>query len=176
MQAKLIELGKGEKKIETLRDSFVLWIDCLEEAHAELVVSDKYLETNARMVRDMMNFRKTMQELTDDMLAGMNIPNRREIDAAYKKIQILKRQVREIDEELKELRAAGGGGGAGAGSGELKRLQESLSNMDAENLRVDLEALQAHVEKTLGAVPVSEKRLGRKKAGATKEETEKKGA
>ncbi|MBF0110877.1 MAG: hypothetical protein HQL76_17050 [Magnetococcales bacterium] len=160
LQAKLIELGKGEKKIETLRDAFVLWIDCLEEAHSELVTSDQYLQTNARMVRDMMNFRKTMQELTDDFLAGMNIPNRRELDSAYKKIQLLKRQVREMDEEIKELRASGGAAGS----------------MDAENLRFDLEALQAHVEKTLGAVPVSEKRLGRKKAGATKDESEKKGA
>lgn len=152
LQNKLIALGKGEKKIETLRDVFVLWIDCLEEAHAEMATSQKYLETNARMVRDMMNFRKTMQELVDDMLAGMNIPNRRELDAAYKKIQLLKRQVREIDEELKELRAGGSGGG-GSGSSELKRLQETLSKLDAERLRSDLQALQAHVEKTLGAVP-----------------------
>ncbi|HIJ84894.1 MAG: hypothetical protein HW380_3614 [Magnetococcales bacterium] len=172
LQGKMIELGKGEKKIDTLRGAFVLWIDCLEEAHAELVTSDKYLEVNARMVKDMMNFRKTVQELTDDFLAAMNVPNRRELDAAYKKIQLLKRQVREIDDEIKEIRALSGGGG----SGELKRLQETMASLDAENLRIDLEALQIHVEKTLGAVPVSEKKMGRKKANATKDETEKKGA
>ncbi|MBF0134404.1 MAG: hypothetical protein HQL75_17685 [Magnetococcales bacterium] len=175
LQAKLIELGKGEKKIDTLRGAFVLLIDCLEEAHGELVVTDKYLEINAKMVKDMMNFRITIQEITDDMLSAMNIPSRREVDAAYKKIQILKRQVREIEEELKELRAGGGGGGS-SGSGELKQIQETLSNMDAENVRIDLEALQAHVEKTLGAVPVSEKKMGRKKTGVAKDETEKKGA
>ncbi|MBF0419787.1 MAG: hypothetical protein HQL78_06430 [Magnetococcales bacterium] len=155
LHAKLLELGKGEKKIETLRDAFVLWIDCLEEAHAELVVSEKYLETNARMVKDMMNFRKTFQGLMDDMLEAANIPNRREVDSAYKKIQVLKRQMREMDDELKELRAR---------SGEL------------ENMRHDLEALKAHAEKTLGPVPASERKPGNKKAHAAKGETENKGA
>ncbi|MBF0422479.1 MAG: hypothetical protein HQL73_05750 [Magnetococcales bacterium] len=148
LQAKLMDLGKGEKKIETLRDAFVLWIDCLEEAHSELVTSDKYLETNARMVKDMMNFRKTFQILMDDMLEAMNIPNRREVDAAYKKIQVLKRQVREMDEELQELRT----------------------------LRIDLDALKAHAEKTLGPVPASEKKPGHKKSAAAKVEQENKGA
>lgn len=176
LQAKLIELGKSEKKIDTLRGAFVLLIDCLEEAHGELVITDKYLEINAKMVKDMMNFRIATQEITDGMLSSMNIPSRREVDAAYKKIQVLKRQVREIEDELKELRVGGGGGGGGGGSGELKAIQETLSHMDADNVRIDLEALQAHVEKTLGAVPVSEKKMSRKKPHVAKDETEKKGA
>jgi class III poly(R)-hydroxyalkanoic acid synthase PhaE subunit len=160
LQNKLIALGKGEKKIENMRDLFVIWIDCLEEAHSELVISEAYLDTNARLVKAMMSTRKATQDLTDDMLEGMNIPNRRELNTAYKKIQFLKRQYREIEEELRDLRASTGGA-------------------DVEHLQDQLAALQAHVEKTLGTVPAVEKRPAasrRKATSGAKESTEKKGA
>lgn len=174
LQKKLLELGSAEKKPESLRDVFVLLVDCLEEAHSEMVTGEAYVDINAKLVKTMMSFRKTVQDITNDTLAGMNIPNRRELDASHKKVQTLKRQVREIEEELRELRAVINGT-------DIRRVQANLEDLNVKGLIDGMADLKAHVEKNLGPIPALEKKADPRKGPAAaptsdKPKEEKKGA
>ena len=150
--------GKGER-LDSLRGLYNLWIDCGEEAYAEVVSSGEYGELNARLVNASMVVKLHSQRMVDEAIGSMNMPTRRELNSAHERGQELARQVKSLQEELgrfqsrlAELPAASRASGS---NDELTALRA-----DVETLRGQLAALQAGPSTSKAQTPGARRRTG----------------
>jgi class III poly(R)-hydroxyalkanoic acid synthase PhaE subunit len=94
LRDKIIDLGKQGHTIENLRAIYDLWVDCGEEAYANLARSKEFGETNARLINALMAFKQNERLLIDELLGVFNIPTRREFDTMTCRLQQMRREVR----------------------------------------------------------------------------------
>ncbi|MBF0212632.1 MAG: class III poly(R)-hydroxyalkanoic acid synthase subunit PhaE [Magnetococcales bacterium] len=144
MHRKLLEMGAEGKSMETMRDLYVLWVDCNEEANASTVTSKEFNEINSRMMNAMMRVRRNMAEMMDNSLAAVNLPTRRELDSAHRQISTLRRRISAVEESLHELQ------GKDATS-EINTLRDDMEKLGVRRLREELTALKQQVEEALTA-------------------------
>lgn len=68
LQDRLVQMGGAGRTVGTLREFYNLWVDCSEEAYAEIVRSEEYSRINARMINSLMRFRQYSQHSVDETL------------------------------------------------------------------------------------------------------------
>lgn len=107
---RIVELAQKGESPDTLRGMYDLWVDCGEEAYAELATDDGYLKVQGNLTNSMMRLKKHERVMMEGVLAAMNIPNRRELDTALCRLQETRRELRDLrdtieDDELSSLRS-----------------------------------------------------------------------
>jgi class III poly(R)-hydroxyalkanoic acid synthase PhaE subunit len=115
LQRKLLEMGSGDERPDTVRRLYDLWVDCGEEAYAEVVSSGEYGELNAAVVNSSMALKRQGQLMVDELLSAMNMPSRRELNTAHERIHRLDREVKALQAQV-----------AKAGTDELSKAVEKL--------------------------------------------------
>ena len=142
---KLFELGPQGKTPETLRAFYDLWVDCGEAAYTEAAVTPEFTRAQARLVNSLMAVKRQEQTMVDEVLSGLNMPTRRELDTSHRRVHHLQRQV--------------------------WRLQEALEEAGIRGLREEVAALQREVEalRSQGAPREAEKRPAARRGRATTE-------
>ena len=103
-QERLREFGADDAP-RSLRDLYDLWVDVSELHYAEFAMSSEYQELYGDMVNRLMVLRKHYSEIADDMLATLNLPNRRELDTMQERQQQLRRDNFALKRELAELKS-----------------------------------------------------------------------
>ena len=93
-QDKLMSLSGGENPVSTLRELYDLWVDCAEDAYAEMVNTEEYAEANARLVNTLMAWKQEGRSMVDEVLGMMNLPTRRELDSVHKRIKEMRKHQR----------------------------------------------------------------------------------
>ncbi|MBF0272107.1 MAG: class III poly(R)-hydroxyalkanoic acid synthase subunit PhaE [Magnetococcales bacterium] len=144
LHRKLLEMGAEGKSMQTMRDLYVLWVDCNEEANAATVTSKEFNEINSRMMNAMMRVRRNMAETMDNSLAAVNLPTRRELDSAHRQISTLRRRVGNLEDTLHELQSKDA-------SAEINTLRDDMEKLGVRRLREELTALKLQVEEALTA-------------------------
>jgi polyhydroxyalkanoate synthase subunit PhaE len=119
-QERLRELGL-ENAPKSLRELYDLWVDVSESHYAEFAMSSEYQELYGEMVNRLMVLRRHYNEITDDMLGAMNLPNRREIDTMQERQQQLRRENIALKREIAEIRNLLGGRAAKAAKPTAKK-------------------------------------------------------
>jgi class III poly(R)-hydroxyalkanoic acid synthase PhaE subunit len=127
LRERITKLGAGDAKIRSLREIYDLWVDCNEEAYAELVYSQDYARKYGSMVNALMAFKRHAQILVDECLAALNMPTQRGMDTMQKRQADIRRDLRaaetrqkadaeaidklrrELEALKREMRSAGGG-------------------------------------------------------------------
>jgi class III poly(R)-hydroxyalkanoic acid synthase PhaE subunit len=94
-------MTKGETP-ESLRACYDLWVDCGEEAHAEISTSEPFIKAQARMTNAMMAVKRQEQKIVDEMLGALNMPTRRELDTSHRRLHQLHRQVWQLQKTLED--------------------------------------------------------------------------
>ena len=94
-------MTKGEPP-DSLRACYDLWVDCGEEAHAEISVSEPFIKAQARMTNAMMAVKRQEQKIVDEMLGALNMPTRRELDTSHRRLHQLQRQVWQLKHALED--------------------------------------------------------------------------
>jgi class III poly(R)-hydroxyalkanoic acid synthase PhaE subunit len=135
--------GQAAKPPASLREFYNLWVDCGEEAYAEIAAKPEFTEAQAQLVNTLMAVKRHEQKMVDEVLAGLNMPTRRELDTAHRRIHQLQRQLW----ELKESQADSG----------VRELREEVAA-----LQRTIESLRAHLEQ-----PAPEKKAPNRAAKAT---------
>jgi class III poly(R)-hydroxyalkanoic acid synthase PhaE subunit len=102
-------VGKGEA-FESIRECYNLWVDCGEEAYAEVCASDAFTRAQAAMTNALMALKRQEQLMIDEALSALNMPTRRELDTSHRRVHQLQRRVWKLEEALSasgiaELRA-----------------------------------------------------------------------
>jgi len=103
-QARLMRLGNGEMP-KSLRGIYDLWVEVSEEHYAEFAMSEEYQSLYGDMVNRLMVMKKHYNEMTNDLLLAMNLPNTREVDTMQERLQQLRRENVVLKKELGEIRS-----------------------------------------------------------------------
>ena len=103
-QARLMELGVDQAP-KSLRGLYDLWVEVSEEHYAEFAMSDEYQSLYGDMVNRLMILKKHYNEINDDWLRAMNLPNTREVDTMQERLQQLRRENVELKREIAEIKA-----------------------------------------------------------------------
>jgi polyhydroxyalkanoate synthase subunit PhaE len=124
LQEKLRAQAAEGESLDTLRACYDLWVDCGEEAYAELSVSEEFADAQAKLTNSLMAVKQQEQKMVDETLGALNMPTRRELDTSHRRLHQLQRQVWQMQQALddagvRELRE------------EVASLQRQLSAMSA---------------------------------------------
>ncbi|MEO5347352.1 MAG: class III poly(R)-hydroxyalkanoic acid synthase subunit PhaE [Magnetococcus sp. YQC-9] len=149
LHKRLLEMGAEGKPLETMRDLYVLWVDCNEEANAATVSGREFNDINARMMNALMRVRRNMADTMDDALAAMNMPTRRELDSAHRQISTLRRRLSTLEDALQEIRGKDS-------SAEIHALRDDMEKLGVRRLRDELADLKRQMEESPAPTAVVE--------------------
>jgi class III poly(R)-hydroxyalkanoic acid synthase PhaE subunit len=99
LQETLGQHVESGKQIDSLKSLYDLWVDAMEEAYAQLALTDEYREVFGAMVNAQMRVRKLQQEQTEQMCRELGIPTRSEVDSLGQRLQQLRREMQERRQE-----------------------------------------------------------------------------
>jgi class III poly(R)-hydroxyalkanoic acid synthase PhaE subunit len=112
------------KPVESLRAFYNLWIDCAEDAYAEISNAPDFVKAQSHLTNSLFAIKRQEQKMVDELLTAFNMPTRRELDTSHRRVHQLQRRVWQVEQLVKE-----------AGIGELR---EEIAALQRE-----VEALQA---------------------------------
>ncbi|MBF0260593.1 MAG: class III poly(R)-hydroxyalkanoic acid synthase subunit PhaE [Magnetococcales bacterium] len=148
LHKKLLEMGAEGKPLQSMRDLYVLWVDCNEEANAATVTTKEYNEINSRMMNALMRVRRNMAENMDSAMGSMNLPTRRELDSAHRQIASLRRRLSALEDALQELKGKDS-------SAEIHALRDDMEKLGVRRLRDELADLKRQLEESSSAPTLS---------------------
>lgn len=99
MESKLGERSEPGRTLKSFREFYDLWIDAAEEGYAEVALSERFQATYGALVNAQFRVRKMMQDEVERATTALGMPGRTEIDAAYRKIDALRRRISRIEEQ-----------------------------------------------------------------------------
>ena len=106
---KALQIDDGE--ICSVRELYDLWIDIAEESYREHVMTQGYAKAFGEFINTKAATRNAWQSISNDLLAAMNLPNRRELDILIQRQHDLAAELRGSsesranDSEIELLRA-----------------------------------------------------------------------
>jgi len=94
--ARLHEMGKEGKSVDSLLGLIRLWAQSTDAAMHDAMQSQPALEASAKLLRASNRARKQQQTMVALASEALNVPTRAEVDDAYREIQELKRELRRV--------------------------------------------------------------------------------
>ncbi len=89
------------KPVEGLREVYDLFVDCAEDAYAQVVTAADYGKVSAELMNAAMALKRHAQAATEEMANALNLPTRRELDTQHRQGQKLRRQLSALQEEVR---------------------------------------------------------------------------
>ena len=102
LREKFSEQAKKGESLDSLRAFYNVWVDCGEEAYAEISSSDEFTRAQAKLTNTLMAVKRQEQKMVDEMLSGLNMPTRRELDTSHRRTHQLQRQVWRLAQALED--------------------------------------------------------------------------
>ena len=94
--ARLREMGQRGESVDSLLALVRLWARSTDQAVHAAMQTPEALEASAKLLRVAMRTRRQQQRVVAIASESLNVPTRAEVDAAYREIQELKREMRRI--------------------------------------------------------------------------------
>ncbi len=105
VQEKTAKDMEGEISPEKYKEFYNIWIDTYSETFKDFSKSGHFASDMGKLNSHIMDFQKYNREmLEENYLKPMNIPTKTEIDEINKELYSLKKTVRELTVQIKELR------------------------------------------------------------------------
>ena len=104
MQKAIIKRSKKDEDIRSMKQLYDLWIESSERAYGEYVFTDEYAALNGRLVNSLMAFRQKQNEISEDILAAMNMPTMRAMNTLERRQHQLRKQIKTLEAELQTLK------------------------------------------------------------------------
>lgn len=102
LQRKLAEPGTVATSLKAMYD---LWVDAVEEAYAEIALSDQFRDVYAAQANTQMRVRQLQLQQMEQWCREAGVPTRSEVNTLSQRVQELRR-------ELRRMQAANGAGNA----------------------------------------------------------------
>jgi hypothetical protein len=93
MQRKLAEPGF---QVDSLKAMYDLWVDAVEEAYAEIALSDEFREAYAAQGNTQMRVRQLQQRQVEQWCREVGLPTRSEVATLGQRLQELRRELRRM--------------------------------------------------------------------------------
>lgn len=97
MQRKLVEPGF---QVDSVKAMYDLWVDAVEEAYAEIALSDEFREAYAAQGNTQIRVRQLQQQQVEQWCREIGLPTQSEVATLGQRLQELRR-------ELRRMQAAG---------------------------------------------------------------------
>lgn len=94
MRARLAPPAEQANQIESLKMLYDVWVECAEEAHAEIALSDEFREAYAALVNTQMRVRHLQQAQTEKLCQQLGIPTRSDVDNLGERLHAFRREMR----------------------------------------------------------------------------------
>jgi hypothetical protein len=95
----------GEINPEKYKDFYKIWIETYSETFTEFSKSGHFVSDMGKLNSYLMDFQKYNREmLEENYLKPMNLPTKTEIDEINKELYSLKKTVKELTSQIKELK------------------------------------------------------------------------
>ncbi len=95
---------EGELGPEAYKDFYKLWIDTYSDTFKEFQRSGHFASNMGALMSRFIDFQKINRELLEDnLMKPMNLPTRIEIDEINREVYSLKKTVKELANQVKEL-------------------------------------------------------------------------
>jgi class III poly(R)-hydroxyalkanoic acid synthase PhaE subunit len=105
MREKTATEMEGKISPEKYKDFYKLWIETYSETFKEFLKSDHFASDMGKLMSHFMEFQKYNREmLEENYLKPMNLPTKTEIDEINKELYHLKKTVKELTSQIKELK------------------------------------------------------------------------
>jgi class III poly(R)-hydroxyalkanoic acid synthase PhaE subunit len=105
MREKTATEMEGKISPEKYKDFYKLWIETYSETFKEFLKSDHFASDMGKLMSHFMEFQKYNREmLEENYLKPMNLPTKTEIDEINKELYYLKKTVKELTSQIKELK------------------------------------------------------------------------
>ena len=98
---------QSEEPIGSLRAMYDLWVDAGEEAYAAAAHGPEFAKAQAELNDALMELKAEQRTQVEDWARALDLPTRTELNTVLKRMNTLRRRVRELEEELERLRQAG---------------------------------------------------------------------
>ncbi len=96
---------EGEISPEEYKDFYNIWIETYSETFKEFLKSGHFASDMGKLNSHLMEFQKYNREmLEENYLKPMNIPTKTEIDEINKELYSLRKTVKELTSQIKELK------------------------------------------------------------------------
>ena len=96
---------EGEIGPEKYKDFYRIWIETYSETFKEFSKSGHFASDMGKLNSHLMDFQKYNREmLEENYLKPMNLPTKTEIDEINKELYFLKKNVKELTSQIKELK------------------------------------------------------------------------
>ena len=105
MRKAIIKRSKKDEGIRSIKQLYDLWIESSEKAYGEYVFTDEYAALNGRLVNSLMAFRQKQNEISEDILAAMNMPTMRAMNTLERRQHQLRKQIKTLEVELQALKS-----------------------------------------------------------------------
>lgn len=105
MQKAIIKRSKKDEGIRSMKQLYDLWIESSERAYGEYVFTDEYAALNGRLVNSLMAFRQKQNEISEDILAAMNMPTMTAMNTLERRQHQLRKQIKTLEAELQTLKS-----------------------------------------------------------------------
>ena len=89
---------QGQKRIDTFRELYDLWVQCGEQVYSKLAHSEAYSKLQAELGNATMRLRTRVQTVVEHSLKQLDLPTRSELNSVH-------RQLRELRLEVERLQA-----------------------------------------------------------------------
>jgi hypothetical protein len=103
---RLREMGARGERVDSLMALVRLWAGVAEKTLHEALQSKPGLDATAAYVRAALRYRQQQNRVVETLSGLAGVPTRTEVDDAAFEIQTLKRQVRELQREVRRLSGA----------------------------------------------------------------------
>lgn len=103
MEQLVASAEKGEQ-ITSLRQLTFLWTRQAEEVFTDAFRSERYVLAQGRMLNAAMEFRIKQREIMEIYLQAYDLPTRKELDEAHRRIYELRKQVKALSKEIAALK------------------------------------------------------------------------
>lgn len=105
MQKAISKRFRNDKDIRSMKQLYDLWIESSEKAYGEYVFTEEYAALNGRLVNSLMAFRQKQNEISEDLLAAMNMPTMRAMNTLERRQHQLRKQIKTLEAELQTLKS-----------------------------------------------------------------------
>jgi len=101
---RITRIARPDEQIGSFRAMYDLWVECGEEAFAAAAHGTEFAKAQSDVNDALMELKAEQQKQVEDWARALDLPTRTEMNTLLKRVNTLRRRLREVEEELESGR------------------------------------------------------------------------
>ena len=101
---RITRISRPDEQIGSFRAMYDLWVECGEEAFAAAAHGTEFAKAQSDVNEALMELKSEQQQQVEDWARALDLPTRTEMNTLLRRVNTLRRRLREVEEELESGR------------------------------------------------------------------------